>query len=399
MTDAQQPEAQPVDWQALWGLDLIQTYCPVCDCAFLIPKAVDSKACPNCFRADLIEIDNSVVEPDLAREPEGLLPFKINQTQAINRAMRFIEPIKSPSDDLTRDNLKARLRRVYLPLWLVDADVNASWSMDIGADEHVGTKEEVYSGETWLVKEVQRPRPRWKPSVGKLARHYDNIHASALDAYFYLESRIGDYDEQSADAYWPGAVGEAFILLPERSTDQAWSDAVLALKKHAEAEAKQALSADRSRDYHWNPNFGNLNWTFLLVPLYSTYYLNDDRLPQVLFIHGQTGGVGGPLVGSTLRARRLSMVGVASSIALVGLGLFLGYLGLAQDQFLYVILAGLSFVAAVAALFLLFRPLTEVTEFNQRYGRMPANARASMAAMRTRGPIWVKPYDTDVGPS
>jgi hypothetical protein len=101
----------------------------------------------------------------------------------------------------------------------------------------------------------------------------------------------------------------------------------------------------------------------LLLPLYSTYYLDDDKQPQPILIHGQNGRLSGRRQASMQRARRASLIiaGVAVAIFLVSVVLALA--SLAFTRLLAV--AGLVLLVALGVGVLGLLPMLVVWQFNR----------------------------------
>ncbi len=397
--DANDTEFTPteVDWAEQWRAALTQMFCNVCDAHYLRPEAVNASRCPNCYRGQLMAADDTVAAPDAAQSPELVLPFAINPERALDTMLRFGEPITLPPKDLNPDRLKRRMQKAYLPVWLVDIDVEASWRADAGFDETVTVKEEQQIDGKWVSTDVEKTRTRWKPRTGSLKRRYDNIHTAALHAYHQLEQRIGNYDEQAAAAYTPDAIDDALVMLPDRSNSEAWQDAPFAARKLAMDDAVKALKADKIRGYQWTPSFTNHNWTLLLVPLYSSYYLDDDGRPQVIFVNGHTGGVDGSLRGSVARGRTQLIFGIINALMLSALGVYASIQWVETRDVLLAALAAAGYTLAISALILQSIPLSRVVQFNQMYAITSVDGRHIPAANNSHRFVWAKLYDPAEG--
>jgi hypothetical protein len=91
-------------------------------------------------------------------------------------------------------------------------------------------------------------------------------------------------------------------------------------------DCRLACQADHSRGFKWSPRFANQQWTQLLLPLYTSYYLDDDNRAQMVLLHGQTGQLHGVKRASMKRARRVA--GMIAAVAAVFLLLTLALLAL-----------------------------------------------------------------------
>jgi hypothetical protein len=123
--------------------------------------------------------------------------------------------------------------------------------------------------------------------------------------------KLGRYNLETTQPYDPQAVSQVMVQLPNRSTADAWPDAIPAFQTIAAEECRRATKADHIREFRWSADYPDQNWTLLLLPLYTTYYLDDDRNPQPVLIHGQTGQLSGPRRASMKRAQRAALIIVA----------------------------------------------------------------------------------------
>jgi hypothetical protein len=119
----------------------------------------------------------------------------------------------------------------------------------------------------------------------------------------------------------PVAARRAFVRLPDRTPQDAWPEALSALQAAASEECRLAAGADHIRDYNWSPQVSNQIWTLLLLPVYATYYLDDERAPQPVFVHGQSGAVSGSRRASVKRGQRLALILIGVAVALFLLSL------------------------------------------------------------------------------
>lgn len=367
-TDA--PVQPQIDWNALWGVPLEQANCTLCDASYLLPESMarfGKERCPNCSRAFLEASEHIVANPDFARQPELLLPFSIKPEQAVDRMLTFTQQIKSPSPDLKRANLSERLRRVYVPVWLVDSTVQGQWGAEAGFNYQVVSHQEKHQGGKWVSYEVKKNRIEWEPRVGTIKRRYDNVLAAALEGYFKLEQNLNHFDENTAGPFQTDQLSNAYILLPDRSTDDAWQNAHLNLKDRAKTDIMKAMSADQGRDFKWTPQYTDFNWTLLLVPVYTSYYFDDDKMPQVLFVNGQRGTVNGALRGSVKRGQRFIWPGLAVASTFFIASLLIALVGVLVNilEVLLISVAGVMLAVAVAVI--AFLPVAIVTTFNRNH--------------------------------
>lgn len=299
--------------------------CATCNGTFVVPPEVVADICPYCGQADLTEITTTETEterPFHAQPPELVLPFARTQSSLLSELTQFVKRTWFSPADLTPDNLAARLRPVYVPMWLVDAQVQAQWQAEAGFDYQVVSHKESFQNGQWRTQQVRETRIRWEPRLGTLQRPYTNQAAPALEEFALLEQTLGKYRlDEAVRPFQPKDLHEAVAYLPNRPPQDAWPEAQAALKEAAAEECRQAAVADHIREFRWKPEFADPVWTQLLLPLYTTHYQDHEGVTRMLFVQGQTGTLRGQRRASMVKARRwsASLAAVAAVIFVVSM--------------------------------------------------------------------------------
>jgi hypothetical protein len=138
----------------------------------------------------------------------------------------------------------------------------------------------------------------------------------------------------------------------------------MGVRARAILECQQAARADHLREFRWTPSFGDRTWTLLLVPVYATYYLDDELVPRQILINGQTGQLAGARRGSLIRAKGRSLTIGIIAIVLLALSLAVGLGGLLFPPLIVAAVIGgmIALVVGAGA----FVPLVRTTQFNRR---------------------------------
>jgi len=349
-----------------WQSALEAAVCEVCDWRYLMPARRSLPRCPHCFEGALVPLGKDVGALPTVRPPEFMVPPALSGDTLARGVEAFAGTIPYPPEDLKAETLEARLEQVYLPSWLVDVDVEAVWEAEVGYDYEVVSHEERYDDRRggWVTREVEERRTRWERRVGRLTRRYDNVRAPALEDDAGLRKALGEWDEESREPYGPSAVADAAVALPDRTPDDAWSSAVPRVRQRAAEECREAAGADHLRQFLWTPEYAARTWTLLLLPLYTTYYEDDEGRARALLIHGQTGRIDGARRGSMVRARRVSLI-----VGLVALALFVIGLGVVAAGLMVPPLAALGAIGVLVALLVggaALVPMLRVWWFNRR---------------------------------
>jgi hypothetical protein len=348
-----------------WGTEVVITVCPHCDWRYLVPVDKAALRCPHCFAADLEPVTEGVEQLPYLHPPELMTPFSVTKTTADQHIEKFADGIPFAPRDLNPEALRSRVQPLYLPMWLVDGDVTATWEAEAGFNYDVVSHQERYSdGGGWATQQVQETRIRWEPRVGQLERHYDNIVAPALEQHAAMEQALGVYALDNTQPYAVGTLERALVRLPDRAPEAAWADAAPAFQAAAGEECRQAAGADHIRQFRWSPAYTGQHWTLLLLPLYATYYLDDDDEPRPVLINGQSGRVFGVRRASMQRAQHTALIIVAIAAVLFLLSLAVGVAGLAVPPLLAV--GGIGGVLALCVGLGAIVPIVRVWQFNRK---------------------------------
>jgi hypothetical protein len=353
------------DLTPAWGTRLDTVVCERCDWAFLFPEGNIPRLCPHCFQPSLAQLTDQAQELPYTRPAELALPFSASAQSLSQAVQHFARGIPFPPGDLNYQSLQGRMQRMYLPMWLVDASVEATWQAEVGFDYQVISHQDHYDGSRggWNSHEVKEGRIRWDPRLGRLKRSYQNIVAPALEEQAQLKKVLGDFTLAGAENYRPELISGAAIRLPNRTSQDAWNEAAPAFQAAAAEECRKAASADYIRQFKWQPGYQDQNWTLLLLPLFSTYYLDDEGLPRPVMFHGQSAKPYGSRRASQKRARQTALF-----ILVVALALFVAGVGFAVAGMLTPVLltiGGLVIILALLVGLAAILPLVIAWQFNR----------------------------------
>jgi len=269
--------------------------CRSCGYTLLVPEAEIGAVCPWCARSEL-EARPALVP---LGEPELRIPFEIDDPTDV--LATFIHPVRYKCAGLDPKSLGERARRVWFPSWLVDATFSGSWQAELGFDYEVSSARERLVGGRWISSEEIEVRIDWRPHLGVMSHRYDNTAAPGLEIYPDLIERIGDYDRSQAVPAAPSDIDSAMLCLPDVGQDDAWSQARERILGRASEHAYEAARAQHIRGFTADCSFEDRNWTWMLHPVWVTWYEDHTGARRVLYINGQTGQCGGPLMASTAK--------------------------------------------------------------------------------------------------
>lgn len=326
--------------------------CEACGFVALAPPDRRGHPCPWCGVGDLAPSGAFVA----VAEPERRIPFLADPAaiRAAIVARRRRAWLADPGFD--PDRLVASLERVWVPMWLVDATVSGRWSAEVGFEIEVRSSDERLEGGAWVSREVTRTKLRWEPRIGTVTRRYDNAAAPACRAQAALEAALGPFDLTLSEPIG-GDPGAGVVLAPDRSPEEAWAAACVALDHAVAADCARATGAAQVRGVEVEAERGEVHATWVLLPVGSAVWVDEAGHRRVVRIHGVTGRVDADVPASWGRAARWALVLGGSGLLALLLATITAVLGVVLVPLLALapvlaIVGGLFVVAAVVPLIL-----------------------------------------------
>lgn len=341
--------------------------CPNCRATFYAPRENITRECPNCFSARL----DAHKPPPFDAPPELVVPFSIAPNTLEYLYERWLRGMWFKPRELNVSNLVERSMQLYLPLWLVDANVNGQWQAQMGFDYLVASTQERFDGAQWTTQKLNETRVRWETRAGEIARRIQNVSVPALNDHTRWMNGIGatqwlepPFDLARAVPIAPDTLQKTIFRAPEIPPFSAWNRARDFFPTRAARECKEAANAQHIDHFQINAEYDSQNWTLLLLPLYVSAYRADDGKIQRVFVNGQSDVVNGVKRASMRRAQNIAallfLAAALTFLAALAVGLFATR---AQELLgLAILLVLLTFALAVAAC----APILYVWQFNRQ---------------------------------
>ena len=139
------------------------------------------------------------------------------------------------------------------------------------------------------------------------------------------------------------------IRLPDLSPEQARPAARDALESAAESACQEATGADAIEDLSLTVELSREHWTWLLLPAWVTWYVDEAGAAWPVMINGQTGAVCGERRPSAATALRVARSRGGLAVACLAAAIAGGMLGLLLPPLLFLSLLLVVAAAALAA--------------------------------------------------
>ncbi|MGD2159000.1 MAG: hypothetical protein PVG32_19125 [Anaerolineales bacterium] len=301
------------NFREIWGSPIKPARCPNCEVAHLIPDDMENALCPACYESHL-EDQPEILRPE---PPELILNFIVAPDNVTNLLKDWMRGVWLRPAELDPAILTARLTRTFTPMWLVDSRVSGTWGAQMGFDYQVASSQEFYRNGRWITQEVTETRIHWEPRAGQIDRVYQNLGVPALEEHHLLVSAVGNYNWKNAQKFTPTPMANASVRVPSLLPDAAWSLAKSGFDRFAAADCQVAADAQHIEQFTIEADYLDLNWTQLLLPLYTTSYRDDDGEVYPILINGQSGRIFGSKRASQKKAWRWTGGLVAAALAFI----------------------------------------------------------------------------------
>ena len=259
--------------------------CAACELSVLGTDDDVGAQCPRC--AAVLEVaETRLVEA----EPELVVANQLDEAGVVERLRPWVKALRYRPEDLDAERIASRARLVWLPRWLADVTGKGSWSAELGfAEEVASTREALDKRGRWTTVSETDIRLRWEPRAGTLSRRFDNLPAPALVDDEELLASLGGY----ASAGRPGGLPEGLVWLPERTPEEARPLAEEGLATPVAELCQRAAGAAARRGFRMRVAWSEHHWTWLLLPVWSSWYEDDEGRRHAVLVGGEAGGVTG----------------------------------------------------------------------------------------------------------
>ncbi|MCL4560269.1 MAG: hypothetical protein M1281_06620 [Chloroflexi bacterium] len=330
------PEADP-----FWKFPFKAAVCSNCGASYILAEQAKQQLCPMCCKAALEPQSNP---PDIP-VPELQMPFTLDNSAASRSLAGWTRGVWLHPPEFDPALLSRRLSPLYLPQWLVDGKITGAWDTQVGFNYQVMSSHEAYDAGRWTSQQTPETHVRWEPRAGQIERLYKNLSVPGLEEFPRMAAGLGGFPIQNARPYDPAQVLPAVVRLPNIPTSKAWTLAEPRFIQEAAHECQGAAGGQHIEQFNLQATYRGLNWTLLLVPVFSTYYRDDAGTVYPIFVNAQTGEVFGVKRASQKSGWTWTAVLASSALLVFVLGFLLT---LAAGLFVPAgLIGGLMFVLAV----------------------------------------------------
>jgi ribosomal protein S27E len=231
-------------------------------------------------------------DPMLA--PEGVLPFRITQTQANAGLREWLRSRWFAPNALKQFARPDAIHGVYLPFWTYDTNTTSHYTGERG--EYYYTTQTYYETDS-NGKQVARTRQvrhtRWHPASGVVTRWFDDVlvPATVSLAQNRLEA-LEPWDLAELQRYDP-----AFLSGFKAQRYQV--DLAIGFERVKQVSAgviqgdvREDIGGDEQRIHNVSTHYSGISFKHLLLPVYAGAYHFNQKVYQIV-INGRTGEIQG----------------------------------------------------------------------------------------------------------
>ena len=241
---------------------------------------------------------------------DGILPFKIEKSQARNNLDRWLSSRWFLPGDLKQQGIDARFQGVYMPFWTFDAMTATRYTGRRG--DHYEVR--VGSGDNEKVEQ----RTRWTPVSGSFQHFFDDELVLATK----------DFPEKIIDRLQPWPLPEVvpwnqellagyYARTYDIELDPGFQQGKNRITTVIESMVKRRIGGDQQRIDTLHTEWAALTYKHLLLPLYLLAFKYAGKQYQVV-VNAASGEVQGERPWSR---RKLALAGLVIA-AVIGAGYF-----------------------------------------------------------------------------
>jgi LSD1 subclass zinc finger protein len=218
-------------------------------------------------------------------QPQGIIPFKIQKREAVDKFKKWIAEGWFRPNALKKMAELGDIQGIYLPFWTYDSESYTQWRGEAGFYYYVEVEKD---GKT----EKER-RTRWESRNGSFNRSFDDvlILASKGKTREVVEG-IFPYQLTESVNYNPtlmvGWQAEIYTVDVKEGYQQAEKKMYEEIKNQAEKK----LGGDTQRGLHVEADFYEQTFKHLILPVWLCTYKYGDKAYQFA-VNGQTGKIEG----------------------------------------------------------------------------------------------------------
>jgi len=271
--------------------------CKQCAAETTMPPNATAGLCPFCG-ANMVFSARST---NLIK-PEGLLPFKVKQSDALEDFRQWIRSLWFAPGDLKQyAQSDGKLVGVYIPSWTYDSDTVTSYTGERGVYYYTTESYTTTENGRTVTRTREVRHTRWSPASGVVSNSFDDILVVASRSLpkEYAE-RLEPWDVKNvvpyADEYLSGFRAESYQV----TLEQGFEEAKQVMAAEILNAVRQDIGGNEQRVHSIDTHYPKITFRHLLLPVWLSAYRFHGKIFRIL-INARTGEVQGERPYSALK--------------------------------------------------------------------------------------------------
>lgn len=290
-----------------WGAEKRSVKCQSCQAISVFDPARQSQACEFCGSTALVPYEQ--VKDSFS--PGSLLPMKISVNDARERVRAWYGSRWFAPNKLKRGALTDTMKGIYIPYWTFDAQVDASWTAEVG---HYYTETVSYTDDQGNRQTREEQRTRWSNASGRLTHFFDDeLVPASLGVQAGRLRAIEPFPTQDLVPYDPGYLSGWVVERYQIDLLAAAKNSRAQMQEQVQSMCANAVTGDTYRNLNVRANYSAQTFKHILVPVWMLSYRFGAKNFQVV-MNGYTGAISGEFPKSWVK---IALAALAAFIVLL----------------------------------------------------------------------------------
>jgi DNA-directed RNA polymerase subunit RPC12/RpoP len=231
-------------------------------------------------------------DPILA--PEGVLPFRLTQADAVTELRAWLSTRWFAPNALKQFAQPDAIHGVYLPFWTYDTNTTTHYTGQRG--EHYYVTETYYETDSrgqQVARTRQVQHTRWYPASGVVERWFDDVLVPAtVSLPEHRLIALEPWDLEELKPYEPAFLSGFKAQRYQVDLPQGFERVKEMIKGTIEGDVRSDIGGDVQRIDELATHYSGITFKHLLLPVYAGAYRFNSKVFQIV-VNGRTGEIQG----------------------------------------------------------------------------------------------------------
>jgi len=271
-------------------IDVATVKCTSCGAVSTLKPNVTSDSCPFCGVSLVISSGST----SSMIKPKSLLPFKIEQKQAMELFRTWVKKLWfAPSALKSKIQNIDKLVGIYIPYWTYDSNTTTRYSGERGTYYYTTESYTTTENGQQVTKTRQVKHTSWSSVSGTVTKFFDDVMVLASKS---LTKKYADalepWDLQNltpfSEKYLSGFKTESYQV----DVKTGYEEAKVIMDKTIRQLILKDIGGDEQRIHSTNTSYADITFKHLLLPIWISAYNFNNKVYRFL-VNARTGEVQG----------------------------------------------------------------------------------------------------------